>query len=89
MLIAVSGCFIPPFAKTPKASAMSIGLTSPPPKVIESPYLAGSVKVVIPRSVAKLIKLVVPLSAKTRTAGILKEFPSANRAATPPWNLPS
>jgi hypothetical protein len=63
---------------------MSIGFTSPPPKVRDSPYWVGSLKVVMPKLVAKLIKLFNPFNASTFTAGILYEFPNANRVCVSP-----
>ena len=68
----------PVLARTPYAVARSNMVTSPPPKVIDGPYLVGSVKVVRPKAEEEATKFSKPLRTKVLTAGMLKELARAN-----------
>ena len=54
-------------------------VTSPPPKVIEGPYLVGSVKVVRPKAEDEATKFSSPFKTRVLTAGMLKELARAKR----------
>lgn len=62
---------MPLLANTPKAVAMSVILTSPPPRVSERPYCEGSSHEFIPIFRANCMKFSTSLSASTFTAGML------------------
>ncbi len=69
--IGLRGTLTPELAKTPKATAMSIMRTSPPPRVSERPKRSGLSQPVMPMAEAVAIIASRPLRASCLTAGML------------------